>query len=166
MTYKPTWNRTFSIGFLKKGSRFVILQLSKQFFIPPSFRPSLLKLCGVKFKNSKTVFIGTDVLFDNLKNTTTTIGDNVLITSGVKLINHYPILSQNGVREYKLGNIVIEDNVFIGMNSLIIKPVTIGKNAVIGAGSVIVNDVIENAIVAGNPAKVIGYLDKITTKVN
>jgi acetyltransferase-like isoleucine patch superfamily enzyme len=155
---KPTWNNYFSLGYVKKGIHFFLLHISKQFFIPPSLRPMILKLCGVKFKKAKTVFIGTDVLFDNVKNTKTEIGNNVVITSGVKMINHYPILSKNGVSEYKTGNIIIEDNVFIGMNSLIIKPLTIGKGAVIGAGSVVTKNIPQEAIVAGNPAEIISYV--------
>ena len=48
------------------------------------------------------------------------------------------------------------DDVTIGPNVCIIGAITIGKGAVIGAGAVVVKDVPENAIVAGNPAKVIG----------
>ncbi|WP_158844238.1 acyltransferase [Algibacter sp. L1A34] len=155
--HTATWNK-FSFLFFKKVMSFLLIHLSRQFFIPPSIRPFLLKRCGVKFNNSKTVFIGTDVLFDNMKKTSTYIGNNVVITTGVKIINHYPLLTSSGVTEYEIGDVVIEDNVFIGMNSLIVKPVTIGENAVIGAGSVITKDVPDNAIVAGNPAKVISYV--------
>ena len=54
--------------------------------------------------------------------------------------------------------VIIEDNVFIGTNVIILKGVTIGKNSVIGAGSVVVGNVPENVVVAGNPAKVIRKL--------
>lgn len=156
--HKATWNK-FSLAFFRKAFKFILLHLSRQFFIPPSLRPFLLKFCGVEFKNSKKVFIGTDVLFDNLKNTKTIIGSNVLITTGVKILNHFPVITQNeGVTEFKVGNVIIEDNVFIGMNSLIIKPVTIGKGAIIGAGSVVTKDIPEGAIVGGNPAKIIGHI--------
>ena len=51
--------------------------------------------------------------------------------------------------------VIIGKNVWIGMNSLILKNVTIGDNSIIGAGSVVVKDVPKNTIAAGNPAKVI-----------
>ena len=54
--------------------------------------------------------------------------------------------------------VTIEDDVFIGMNALILKGVTIGAGAVIGAGSVVSRDVPARAIAAGNPARVIGEL--------
>lgn len=156
-THKPTWNK-FSLSFIKKGFRFILLHISRQFFIPPTLRPIILFFCGIEFKNRKKVFIGTDVLFDNLEGTKTAIGTDVYITTGVKIINHYPIISStNAIMEFEKGNIIIGDNVFIGMNTLIIKPVTIGKGALIGAGSVVTKDIPENAIVGGNPAKIIGY---------
>jgi acetyltransferase-like isoleucine patch superfamily enzyme len=54
--------------------------------------------------------------------------------------------------------IVIEDNVFIGTNVVILKGVRVGKNSVIGAGSVVTKDVPANAIVAGNPARLLRVL--------
>ena len=157
-THKASYNR-INITFLKKVIIFFILHISRQFFIPPTLRPFLLKFCGVKFKNSKNVFIGTDVLFDNLKNTSTIIGENVIITTGVKILNHFPIISREGITDYKLGNVIIKDNVFIGMNTLIVNPITIGKNSVIAAGSVLNKDVPPFTIVGGNPAKHIKNID-------
>jgi acetyltransferase-like isoleucine patch superfamily enzyme len=52
----------------------------------------------------------------------------------------------------------VEDNVFIGTNSLICKGVTIGKNSIIGAGSVVVKNVQPSKIYAGNPAKEITHV--------
>mgnify|MGYP003310641021 CR=1 FL=1 len=52
---------------------------------------------------------------------------------------------------------VIGDNVHIGANATIIGGIKIGNNSVIGAGAVVVKDVPENAVVVGNPARVIKY---------
>lgn len=49
----------------------------------------------------------------------------------------------------------IEDNVWLGEGVKVLKGVTIGKNSVIGAGSIVVSNIPENVIAAGNPAKVI-----------
>lgn len=54
--------------------------------------------------------------------------------------------------------IIIEDDVWIGMNSIILKGVTIGRGAVVGAGSVVTKDVPAWTVVAGNPAVVVKIL--------
>lgn len=53
---------------------------------------------------------------------------------------------------------IIGNNVDIGSNVVIIGPITIGENSIIGAGSVVVKDVESNSIVAGNPVKLIKKL--------
>lgn len=58
----------------------------------------------------------------------------------------------------KSAPILIGDNVFLGSNVTILKGVTIGKNSVIGNGSIVTKDIPENAIAAGNPARVIRNL--------
>lgn len=55
---------------------------------------------------------------------------------------------------------VVGDNVEFGANSVIIGGINIGDNAKIGAGSVVVKDVPPNAVVVGNPAKVIKYINQ------
>jgi acetyltransferase-like isoleucine patch superfamily enzyme len=57
--------------------------------------------------------------------------------------------------EAKTAPVIIEDDVFIGMNCLILKGVTIGKGSVVGAGSVVTRDIPSYVIVAGNPAQII-----------
>ena len=55
--------------------------------------------------------------------------------------------------------VVIEDDVFIGMNTIVLKGVTIGARSVIGAGSVVVKSIPADCIAVGNPAKVIKRLE-------
>ncbi len=54
--------------------------------------------------------------------------------------------------------VVIGDNAWIGGNSVIVPGVTIGNNVVVAAGSIVVNDIPDNVVVAGNPAKIIKHL--------
>lgn len=90
------------------------------------------------------------------------IGDNVTITRGVSFVNHdggvalfrkeYP-----GLNVY--GKIVIGNNVFIGINSIILPGVTIGNNVVVGAGSIVNKDVPDKCVIAGVPARQVKELD-------
>lgn len=89
-----------------------------------------------------------------------TIGNNVLIGSGVLIMDSdahsvNPKFRKDNCRIMTLP-VVIEDDVFIGARSIILKGVTIGQGALIGAGSVVSKNVDAFAIVAGNPAKKIG----------
>jgi acetyltransferase-like isoleucine patch superfamily enzyme len=54
--------------------------------------------------------------------------------------------------------VIIKDNVWIGMNAIVLKGVTIGENAVIAAGAVVSRDVPANVVVAGNPAVIVKEL--------
>ena len=58
--------------------------------------------------------------------------------------------------------VIVEDGVLIGANAVVIEGVHIGKNAVVAAGSVVISDVPDNAVVAGVPAKVIKMKDDKT----
>lgn len=91
------------------------------------------------------------------------IGNNVTITRGVAFVNHdggaalfrkeFPGLNVYG--KIKVGN-----NVFIGINSIILPGVSIGNNVVIGAGSIVNKNVPDNVVVAGVPAKKIKTMDE------
>ena len=55
-------------------------------------------------------------------------------------------------------DVTLEDNVWVGMNVLILKGVTIGRNSIIAAGSVVVRDIPPNCVAGGNPARVLKTL--------
>lgn len=87
-----------------------------------------------------------------------TIGDNVRVGANVTIMDGDA--HQNDPRAGKDKDIVIEDNVWIGANTIILKGVSIGKNSLVGAGSVVTSIVPPNVIAAGNPCKVIRQLDE------
>jgi UDP-2-acetamido-3-amino-2,3-dideoxy-glucuronate N-acetyltransferase len=87
-----------------------------------------------------------------------TIEDNVFIGHGVMFINDlYPRATANGQlqteADWKVERTVIKRGASIGTGTTILANVTIGENAIVGAGSVVTKDVPANCIVAGNPAK-------------
>ena len=80
-----------------------------------------------------------------------TIEDNVFIGPHVCFINDkYP----KAKREWKLKNTLVKKGASIGANATIICGITIGKNSLIGAGSVVTKDVPDDAMVFGNPATI------------
>ena len=91
------------------------------------------------------------------------IGDDVTITRNVSFVNH-----DGGVAIFRkqhpglnvYGLIIIGNNVFIGINSIILPNVTIGNNVVIGAGSIVNRNIPDNVVVAGAPARVIKTIDE------
>ncbi|MBA3012660.1 MAG: acyltransferase [Proteobacteria bacterium] len=109
-----------------------------------------------------------------------TIGDHVLISPGVRisaansitigdscmLASHAYITDSDwhGIYDRSLppdevSRVVLEENVWIGDSAIVCKGVTIGKNSIIGAGSVVTCDIPANVVAAGNPARVIRKLD-------
>ena len=96
------------------------------------------------------------------------IGEYCKITAGTIILTHD--YSRSVIRRV-YGEIVgegrktiIGDNVFIGMNSIILMGSHIGNNVVIGAGSVVSGIVPDNVVVAGNPARVVCSLDEFYKK--
>lgn len=101
------------------------------------------------------------------------IGDQVLISHNVNIHDNisHPLNSEMRLKDYKRiltietydpvifdlnsKKITIRNKAWIGFNSIILKGVTIGEGAIVGAGSVVTKDVPDWTIVAGNPAKII-----------
>lgn len=98
------------------------------------------------------------------------IGNNVMIgadsiildTNCHSLDPHYRtsnIMLENGITLDSLHTealpIVIDDNVFIGARTIILKGVTIGKNSIIGAGSIVCDSIPSDVVAAGNPCKIL-----------
>lgn len=88
------------------------------------------------------------------------IGNNVAIGSNTTIIDTdfhplNPDFRRRNPQDAETAPVNIDHDVFVGMNCLILKGVTIGRGSVIGAGSVVTRDVPPHVIAAGNPARVI-----------
>lgn len=90
------------------------------------------------------------VMMDALHPEWITIGRNCIVGYHTTILTHEYLID-----EYRYGPVVIEDEVMIGANSTILAGVTIGRRAVIGAGSVVTRDIPAGAFAAGNPARII-----------
>ena len=83
-----------------------------------------------------------------------TVGDNCHIGAGAVLAGVVEPASATPV--------IVEDGVLVGANAVVIEGVHIGKNAVVAAGAIVIEDVPENAVVAGSPARIIKMKDAKT----
>ena len=96
------------------------------------------------------------------------IEDNVFIGHGVTFINDmYPraTATSGGLQteaDWKVEKTRVCEGASIGSGSTILANVTIGERAIVGAGSVVTKDVPANAIVAGNPAKLLRFVSEET----
>src|SRR5438876_7780029 len=106
-----------------------------------SLRVRLHRWRGVKI--GRGVWIGYQVLLDTSRPHLISVGDNVIISVRAMLIAHF-----RGPQ-----GITIKDDVFIGPGAIILPNVTIGRGAVVTAGSVVSSSVRPMTVVQGNPAR-------------
>lgn len=124
----------------------------------PKMRVKILRLCGANI--GERVYISGSVYIDNHAEMLT-IGDDVLISPNAMFLFHKRDLSnfkygdKYNNQNHVLNQIVINNNVAIGMGAIIMPGVTIGEGASIAAGALVSKDVPSWSVVAGVPAKVI-----------
>ena len=106
-----------------------------------------------KAKIGKNLFIdhGMGVVIGE----TSEIGDNVTIYHMVTLGGISPSIDSDNQRNVKR-HPTLKDNVVVGSGAQVLGPITVGRNAKIGANAVVTKDVIENAVMVGIPAKNVG----------
>ncbi len=139
---------------MKLGRIWKLFFLHLQHLPMPSrkWRPLFCKLGGVTILNYKKTFIGEDVRLDTNYPQDIIIEEGVRLTSGVKIVTHF--MNPN-TGSYDRGQVVIKQKAYLGMNTLVVKPVTIGENSIVGAGSIVTKDIPANEVWAGNPARFI-----------
>jgi len=95
-----------------------------------------------------------------------TIEDNVFIGHGVTFINDsFPRATTNAgtlqtESDWHVEHTLIKKGASVGSGTTILSNVVIGENAIVGAGSTVTKDVPANAVVAGNPARLLRYIER------
>ena len=127
-----------------------------------------LRGVGVSIGKGTHFFAPDNTIVDTQRPWLLSIGMYCKITSGVIILCHD--YSRSVLRRV-YGEVVegakpttIGDNVFIGMNSIILMGCNIGNNTIVGAGSVCSGSYPPNSVIAGNPAKVICTLEQFYNK--
>ncbi len=129
---------------------------------------SYLRKKGCKVGENCTIYDPKRTFIDLTRPYLIEIGDQVKITSGVRILTHgfeWAVLREVYKRPFGCcAPVAIGNNVFVGMNSIILKGVSIGNNVIVGAGSVVTKNVKNNVVVGGNPAQEIMTLEDLFQK--
>ncbi len=123
-----------------------------------TIRPFLVKLGGVEMSDYQSVFVGKNVVFDTNNPHLITIEPKVYITHGCTILTHYLVTSKLKTT-FTTGAVTLGENCFLGCNTVICAPVTIGKNSIIAAGSIVTKNIPPNELWGGVPAKFIKKLE-------
>lgn len=132
-----------------------------------TYKDHLIKI-GVEIGEGTHFFDPMSNLVDETRPYLIKIGKNVQITRGVTILTHgydWSVMkNQKGVVLGSAGEVIIGDNVFIGMYTTILKNVHIGNNVIIGANSLVNKDLESGFVYAGNPAKKICSVEEYFVK--
>jgi len=114
-----------------------------------------LRLSGVAVGKNTMISLGAKI---DVRRGSISIGDNCLITHGSKILSHDGSMRLIDSGDDGNGFVQIGNNVFVGVNAIILRNIKIGNNSVVGAGAVVTEDVPEASLVLGNPARVVKRL--------
>ncbi|MDA2313458.1 acyltransferase [Bacillus cereus group sp. MYBK35-2] len=142
------WNVYKTVSFWKVMKNFIIIQIAR--YTPFLFVKNWLYRTFLRMKVGKKTSFALMVMPDIMFPEKITVGDNSIIGYNTTLLAHEYL-----IREYRLGEIVIGNEVMIGANTTILPGVRIGDGAIVSAGTLVHKDVPSGAFVGGNPMRVI-----------
>jgi acetyltransferase-like isoleucine patch superfamily enzyme len=142
------WHMYRTVSFAKAVRNFVFIQISRYTPLLPMKR--WIYRCVLGMKVGETTSFALMVMPDVFFPERIQVGRNCIIGYNTTILTHEYL-----IREYRLGDVVIGDEVMIGANSTILPGVVIGDGAVVAAGSVVHKDVAPGNFVGGNPIRII-----------
>ncbi|MBJ8053795.1 acyltransferase [Bacillus cereus] len=151
------WNVYKTVSFWKVMKNFIIIQVAR--YTPFLSVKNWLYRTFLRMKVGKKTSFALMVMPDIMFPEKITVGDNSIIGYNTTLLAHEYL-----IREYRLGEIVIGNEVMIGANTTILPGVTIGDGAIVSAGTLVHKDVPGGAFVGGNPMRIIYTKEEIATR--
>ncbi|MBO0997807.1 acyltransferase [Bacillus sp. SD075] len=142
------WHVYKTVPFWKVVKNFVVIQLAR--YTPFLGMKNWLYRTFLHMKVGKHTSFALMVMPDVMFPEKISVGINTVIGYNTTILAHEYL-----IHEYRLGDVVIGDEVLIGANSTILPGLSIGNGAIVSAGTLVHKDVPEGAFVGGNPMKVI-----------
>ncbi|CAH0236450.1 2,3,4,5-tetrahydropyridine-2,6-dicarboxylate N-acetyltransferase [Peribacillus sp. Bi96] len=142
------WHVYKTVPFWKVVKNFVVIQLAR--YTPFLGMKNWLYRTFLHMKVGKHTSFALMVMPDVMFPEKISVGMNTVIGYNTTILAHEYL-----IQEYRLGEVVIGDEVLIGANSTILPGLTIGNGAIVSAGTLVHKDVPEGAFVGGNPMKII-----------
>ncbi|MEW9179800.1 DapH/DapD/GlmU-related protein [Bacillus mycoides] len=151
------WNVYKTVSFWKVMKNFIIIQIARYtpFLSVKNWLYRTFLRMEVGKKTSFALMVMPDIMFPEK----ITVGDNSIIGYNTTLLAHEYLIC-----EYRLGEIVIGNEVMIGANTTILPGVTIGDGAIVSAGTLVHKDVPGGAFVGGNPMRIIYTKEEMATR--
>ncbi|MDM5311825.1 acyltransferase [Peribacillus frigoritolerans] len=142
------WHVYKTVPFWKVVKNFVVIQLAR--YTPFLGMKNWLYRTFLHMKVGKHTSFALMVMPDVMFPEKISVGINTVIGYNTTILAHEYLIN-----EYRLGEVVIGDEVLIGANSTILPGLSIGNGATVSAGTLVHKDVPEGAFVGGNPMKII-----------
>jgi acetyltransferase-like isoleucine patch superfamily enzyme len=148
---------------VKKLLRIILMLTKGAEYIAIHHNPKEARKRGLKVGNNCRFF---SMNFDT-EPYLISIGDHVTLTDNVHFVTHDGAVWVFRDKEPAIelfGKITVGNNVFIGINSIVLPNTTIGDNSIVAAGSVVKGNFENNSVIAGVPARVISTIDEYYKK--
>ncbi|ASJ56050.1 acetyltransferase [Brevibacillus formosus] len=144
----PLWHMYRTVSFWKVMKNFIVIQLSR--YTPIVSWKNWMYRTFLRMEVGQHSAVALMVMMDIMFPEKIKIGRNCVIGYNTTILAHEYLID-----EYRLGEVIIEDAVLVGANTTILPGVTIGKGAIVAAGTVVHKDVPPGAFVGGNPMQLI-----------
>ena len=142
------WHVYKTVPFWKVVKNFIVIQTAR--YTPFLGMKNWLYRTFLKMEVGKQTSFALMVMPDVMFPEKISVGRNTVIGYNTTILAHEYLID-----EYRLGEVIIGDEVLIGANSTILPGLTIGNGAIVSAGTLVHKDVPEGAFVGGNPMKII-----------
>ncbi|HDR8063116.1 DapH/DapD/GlmU-related protein [Bacillus thuringiensis] len=151
------WNVYKTVSFWKVMKNFIIIQIAR--YTPFLSVKNWLYRTFLRMKVGKKTSFALMVMPDIMFPEKITVGENSIIGYNTTLLAHEYL-----IREYRLGEIIIGNEVMIGANVTILPGVKIGDGSTVSAGTLVHRDVPSGAFVGGNPMRIIYTKEQMTAR--